>query len=209
MNFEKFLKALIEDIVETSRKYATVNFPKDPDIESEIWQISSVLFDGFKKCFLESSETYFIKDLKFRRKYYEKGHLSTKAKEHIAAVNSVNINKNFTKPSKFEVEQGQKHKFKDKQGILDYLAIREVKTGKDLHSSKCTCATYHFKGICHHLLACLLHENKISKPASLPRGVSQGRPRQVPDALERDTPNSNEPKKNKKRKQSQKSKKKK
>ena len=37
MNFEKFLKVLIEDIEETSRKYETIkDFPKDPEIESEI-----------------------------------------------------------------------------------------------------------------------------------------------------------------------------
>jgi len=106
------------------------------------------------------------------------------------------------------IQKSVKYKFKEKQGLLDFLAIREVKTGKDLHNSKRSCATHHFKGVCHHLLACLLHENKIAKPISLPRGVSRGRPRQVPSALERDESYSNEPKNKKKRKQSKKAQKK-
>ena len=84
MNFEKF-NALIEDIEETSRKYETIkDFPKHPEIESKIWKISSVLFECFKKSFLESGECYYIKVLTFKGDYYEKGHLSTKAKQHIA-----------------------------------------------------------------------------------------------------------------------------
>ena len=81
MNFVKFLKELIDDTVETSRTAGSIKeFPSDPLIENEIWKLASVLNESYKKCCFEYGGQYYIKDLKHKDQFYDKGHLTIKAK---------------------------------------------------------------------------------------------------------------------------------
>jgi len=126
MNFVKFLKELIDDTVETSRIAGGVEFPNHPYIENEIWKLASVLNESYKKCCLECQGQYYIKDLKHKDQFYDKGQLTVKAKQFINSITSANSHESFIKPTKSEVDYQCKVKFIDKFDFLEHLAVREI-----------------------------------------------------------------------------------
>ena len=193
LKFGEYLESLVEDLVEKSEVSGKIpSFPKTPIIPLAILKLSYKLNENFEEYFLQFEGKYYVKDKFISYSFYgtntgkikkEINRLATKvSRENEEAVNK--FLSYYSKPTIIEVQRMFKYKeLKGKLQILSVLPIRQVTINhhedkeKILLNSFCTCPDFFRNYTCHHLIACLRHDELFNPNISFVAKKPRGRPR--------------------------------
>ena len=191
LEFGKYVQALCDELKEKSQEDASIaNFPKLPIINICIARFALQLFDNFSEFFLIYEGRYFIKDKFVNYSLYNKktGKVKKEVNQTASKLRNENeetlakFNSYYSKPSIAEVRRRLKcEEVRSKLVFLKLLAIREVTVhrneskDKALLQSSCTCPDFFKVHICHHLLACLTHEELYDPNIEFQKQKKRGR----------------------------------
>ena len=185
MELADFMDKLFSYIKDKSLENLKIEeFPSFPLIENSFWIISQYLVENFDDYFvaLENSEQIYIKDKDPLFNYYYNGKIAKKIKLFINnEENKSEILEKFEKPTLIQIKLLNEPKYiKSYEEIIDIIKIRKIEIiEEDITYSSCYCPTFFTRGICPHILACLLHKNLIMKPISIGTNKKRGRPKKV------------------------------
>jgi uncharacterized protein with PQ loop repeat len=184
-----FVTKFMNEVENQSKIEKTLCFSETPFTDNCFWLIGKALAKSFNK--------YFYSDKIGQHLWYYTSHqlplasylFQNKVRNDVkivcASAEKIKILTNFyIAPTRSQVRHFRGlDNFKSRADLIQRTKFFEVKTGRDIVDSKCSCMDWHSVGVCPHVLAVLIQENKIEAPQDLRINLRRGRRKKVDPAL--------------------------